>query len=208
VGELARRADGRTLGTILREDWCGPAGIDFHIGTPDALADRIARIERPKALPNLGEMSPPRVAAFATRWAAPDRGGAEWRRAEIPSANGHCTARAVASLYAVWANGGRLAGRDMISSAVLDAFSRERWQGEDLVLPFRLSWAAGILRNRAGGYGPGPRTLGHSGWGGSFGLADPDRGLSAGYVMNRQSNALMGDPRARRLVAALYACLD
>jgi hypothetical protein len=38
-------------------------------------------------------------------------------------------------------------------------------------------------------------------------MADPDQRLSAAYVMNRQSNALMGDPRAMRLIAALYDCL-
>ena len=40
-----------------------------------------------------------------------------------------------------------------------------------------------------------------------MGLGDPDRRLSAGYVMNRQDHHLQGDPRARRLVDALYACL-
>jgi hypothetical protein len=38
-------------------------------------------------------------------------------------------------------------------------------------------------------------------------LADPEQGLSAAYVMNRQSNSLQGDPRARALVDAVYLCL-
>jgi CubicO group peptidase (beta-lactamase class C family) len=56
-------------------------------------------------------------------------------------------------------------------------------------------------------YGPGERTLGHSGWGGSCAFADPDRRLSGAYVMNRQSAALIGDARARRLIDAAYASL-
>jgi hypothetical protein len=38
-------------------------------------------------------------------------------------------------------------------------------------------------------------------------MADPDRGLTLGYVMNKQSNALVIDARAQRLIAALYASL-
>ena len=56
-------------------------------------------------------------------------------------------------------------------------------------------------------YGPGERTIGHSGWGGSCAFADPDRRLSGAYVMNRQSSALIDDPRARRLIEAAYQAL-
>jgi hypothetical protein len=38
-------------------------------------------------------------------------------------------------------------------------------------------------------------------------MADPERRLSAAYVMNRQSTALIGDPRPIRLLEALYAAL-
>jgi hypothetical protein len=31
-------------------------------------------------------------------------------------------------------------------------------------------------------------------------------GLSAAYVMNRQETNLVGDPRAARLIEALYRC--
>ncbi|MEO1101945.1 MAG: serine hydrolase domain-containing protein, partial [Pseudomonadota bacterium] len=54
VGELAKRIDGRTLGTILREDICAPAGIDFQIGLPEADHARCADIQRPRALAALG----------------------------------------------------------------------------------------------------------------------------------------------------------
>ncbi|MEO0700203.1 MAG: serine hydrolase domain-containing protein, partial [Pseudomonadota bacterium] len=75
IGELVRRIDGRSLGTVLREDIAGPAGIDFQIGTPAADHDRIAEIMRPRALPDLGEINDATRAAFLTKWSAPDRGG-------------------------------------------------------------------------------------------------------------------------------------
>lgn len=207
IGELVRRIDGRTLGTVLREDIAGPAKVDFQIGTPQREHDRIADIMRPRALPELGEINQATRAAFLTKWAAPDRGGAVWREIEIPSANGHGSARAVAELYGIYAHQGKLADRQIINPSVFEELIESRTKGQDLVLPFVTEFAAGVMRNNIGLYGPNPNTLCHSGWGGSLALGDPDRGLSAAYVMNRQSNRLQGDPRATRLVQALYGCL-
>ena len=75
------------------------------------------------------------------------------------------------------------------------------------MLPFHLSWAAGLTRTSAPGwpFGPGPRSVGHYGWGGSCAFADPDARLSGAYVMNKQSNVLIGDPRPLRLIEAAYS---
>ena len=207
IGEIVKRIDGRSLGTVLREDITGPAGLDFQIGTPAADHDRVAEIMRPRALPDLGEINDATRAAFLTKWAAPDRGGAIWREIEIPSANGIGTANAVAQLYGIYAHEGQLNGRRVISEAAFDALTQSRVKGQDLVLPYITEFAAGVMRNNIGLYGPNPETLCHSGWGGSLALGDPDRGLSLAYVMNRQSNSLQADPRATRLVHALYGCM-
>lgn len=207
IGQIVQRIEGRSLGTVLREDIAGPAGIDFQIGTPDSDHHRIAEIMRPRALPDLGEINEATRAAFLTKWASPDRGGAIWREIEIPSANGIGTAKAVAELYGIYAHGGMLAEKRLISEASFDALTQSRVKGQDLVLPYITEFAAGVMRNNLGLYGPNPETLCHSGWGGSLALGDPDRRLSAAYVMNRQSNSLQADPRATRLVQALYGCL-
>lgn len=207
IGEVVRRIDGRTLGTILREDIAGPAGIDFQIGTPASEHHRVAEIMRPRALPDLGEINDATRAAFLTKWAAPDRGGAIWREIEIPSANGIGSAKAVAELYGIYAHGGRLRGETVISDSAFESLIESRVRGQDLVLPYVTEFAAGVMRNNIGLYGPNPETLCHSGWGGSLALGDPDRHLSAAYVMNRQSNSLQADPRATRLIQAVYGCL-
>lgn len=207
IGELVRRIDGRTLGTILREDIAGPAGIDFQIGTPESEHHRVAEIMRPRALPDLGEINDATRAAFLTKWAAPDRGGAIWREIEIPSANGIGSAKAVAELYGIYAHGGELRGRSVIPDSAFERLIESRVKGQDLVLPYITEFAAGVMRNNIGLYGPNPDTMCHSGWGGSLALGDPDRHLSAAYVMNRQSNSLQADPRATRLIQALYGCL-
>jgi CubicO group peptidase (beta-lactamase class C family) len=207
AGEIVRRATGKSLGQHLADDFCEPHGIDFWIGLPDEEHDRCAEIQKPKTAPALGDVTELKRIAFLTKWSAPDRGGALWRRIEIPSANGHGTALAVAHLYGVFANGGALNGETLIGREAFDAMTRVRVDNEDLVLPSRVQFGAGPMRNVQGFYGPNPNTIAHSGWGGSMGLGDPDRRLSAGYVMNKQDHHLQGDPRARRLIEALYACV-
>jgi CubicO group peptidase (beta-lactamase class C family) len=207
AGEITRRVAGRTLGTILREDICAPNGIDFWIGLPDVEHARCAELVRPPRLPDFGEVTPIKRAAFLTKWAAPDPRTPAWRRAEIPSANGHGTALAVAQLYGALAHEGALRSGQLLSAESFRTLTARRFLGEDLVLPFRLDWRAGIMGNSNRFYGPDPGALGHSGWGGSCGFADPARKLSVGYVMNRQSHHLIGDPRALALIDALYSCL-
>jgi CubicO group peptidase (beta-lactamase class C family) len=59
-----------------------------------------------------------------------------------------------------------------------------------------------------GKFGPNPRSFGHPGLGGSIGFADPDAGLGFGYVMNRAGPDILVGERPRRLIEAMYACLD
>jgi CubicO group peptidase (beta-lactamase class C family) len=209
AGEVFRRVDGRTVGTALREDVAEPLGLDLWIGLPDAEQARCADIRRPPAMPNLGEITEPRRLAFLTPWASPGGVGvAEWRRAEIPSANGHATAAALARMMAVLACDGVVDGVRLLSSGGAAAAARTRIAGPDLVLPYTMSWGAGFMRSQGLGlYGPGQETYGHSGWGGSCAFADPERRLSGGYVMNKQSAELIMDSRSRRLIEAVYASL-
>lgn len=206
AGEIFRRVDGRSLGTALREDLAAPLGLDLWIGLPDAEHPRCAELQRPKSLPDFGEPTDPRRAAFLTPWAAPGgRGGADWRLAEIPSANGHATALSLARLMGALASDGRLDGVTVLSPEIRDEASRERIGGRDLVLPFDLSWGAGFMRNPPNlFYGPGQAAFGHSGWGGACAFADPQSRIAGAYVMNRQSAHLIGDPRSRRLIDAAY----
>lgn len=206
---LARRTDGRSIGAILREEICGPKGIDFHVGLPESEHARTAEHAMPRQMPDLGEVNPVRELAFLKAWSSPGRRGArEWRMAEFPAANAHATAGALARLMSIYAMGGQLDGNRFISDATLEALVEERVAGEDKVLPFDLSWAAGVMRNtRAQLYGPVAETVGHSGWGGSCAFADPVNRLSGAYVMNRQQHFLAGDPRPMRLIEAVYSCL-
>lgn len=202
AGELFRLVDGRTMGTALREEF---AGLDLWIGLPEAEHGRVAQMRKPTAAPDLGTIDAVKRSAFLDKGSAPGgRGSAEWRMMEIPSANLHGTALDLARLMTVAATGG-FAGRSVLSAGTLEQMRRERIAGVDRVVPFDISWAAGVMRNeRLGVFGPNPAAVGHSGWGGSCAWADPEARLSAAYVMTRQSAHLIGDPRAVRLQRALY----
>ncbi len=209
AGEIFRRVDGRTLGTALREDIAEPLSLDLWIGLPDAEHARCAEMRRPPAMPDLGEITIPKRLAFLSPWSSP--GGVPvdvYRRAEIPSANGHATAPALARLMAILACDGLVDGERFLPPGLVAGAGRQRISGPDLVLPYEISWGAGFIRNHGLGlYGPGEQTFGHSGWGGSCAFADPERGLSGAYVMNRQSAELIADRRSRALITVVYEAL-
>lgn len=207
ANEVAQRASGRTIGAILREDICGPLGIDFQIGTPESEHARCAEMRKPTRAGEFGEITTPRKAAFFSKWAAPVRGSTQWRKIEIPSANGHGNALSVARLYEAYATGGVVGGVRVISESAFEALTQSRWFGDDLVLPFTIDWRTGVMGNNNRFWGPNIETFGHPGMGGSCGFGDPAAGVSVGYAMNRQSHHLIGDPRAIKLIEALYACL-
>lgn len=209
AGEIFRRIDGRTLGTALREDVTGPLGLDFWIGLPEAEQGRVASIEKPREAANFGPVSPAVKAAFLTRWASiAGKGVSDWLSTEFAGAGGQATAPALARLMAAYACDGLIGDARVLAPGTAAVTCAEQIFGRDLVLPFDISWGAGVMRNEPNFfYGPQADAVGHSGWGGSCAFADASRRLSGGYVMNRQSSALIGDPRPRALIDAVYAAL-
>ena len=210
AGEIARRADQqqRSLGRILREELCQPGDADVWIGLPPAEHGRCADMQKPKALPDMGEITEAKRWAFLKPWSSPGgMGAAAWREAELAGSNCHATARGLATLMQAGVDG-FINGTPILSEDIQAAFSKSRIRGQNLVLPFDIDFAAGVMRNAPNYfYGPNADTLGHSGWGGSCVFADPVSGLHGAYVMNRQRNSLLGDVRPRALIDAVYEAL-
>jgi CubicO group peptidase (beta-lactamase class C family) len=128
-----------------------------------------------------------------------------WRGAEIPSANGHGTAAALASFFAALLVGGERAvlSRESLERARVEQSSGPR---SDLVRGHPASaWGSCSLsptiRSRRTG------AFGHTGAGGALGFAHPEAELGFGYVMNRCGTSALGDPRAQALSDAVYASL-
>jgi CubicO group peptidase (beta-lactamase class C family) len=208
AGEIVRRVDGRTIGRFVSEEICGPLGADIFICLPEALEGRVAHIFGPKAQPDptaLASLPPAALMALvnpAQDPEAPNRRA--WRAAEIPAANGQASAQGLARLYAALGGGGGVDGVRILSAETVAAMTtRAAPDGRtDMFLGFTDSWGMGVALNTPGIYGPNPRAFGHSGWGGSFGCADPDAGIAIGYVCNQMGPDLVGDPRTGGLCAA------
>lgn len=210
AGEIARRVDPthRRLGLILAEDLARPAGADVHIGIDPKDNARVAQIVKPRAPADLGPLTEIKTIAFLKPWSSPGRiSGEQWREAELAGSNCQATAAGIGAMMGAFATG-EIAGQTVLSEKTRAAATRSQIIGPDAVLPFTIDFAAGVMRNAPNfAYGPHAATLGHSGWGGSAVFADPETGLHGAYVMNRQQNYLMGDPRANRVIHAAFASL-
>lgn len=222
AGEVARRVTGRTksLGQLFAEKVAGPIGAatDYYIGLPEAQDHRVAEMLPVVGAEQLGtglggggkkRMSDPLYCAMAhpplTAHIANDRA---WRAAEVPGANGQGNGRGVAKVYGALANGGVFDGQRIISAEGIATMTREECFRKDVVIGVRMRWSRGFILNKAELYGPNPDAFGHSGWGGSFGFADPRARLGIGYAMNQMDTNIFGDPRGVRLINAAYACLS
>ena len=221
VGELIRRVTGAGVRDFLHREVADRAGADFRIGLSPADNNRVATlVQPPPEDPALmqamfAQLNPVALAVLTNPVVGPDQGNADWwRAAEIPAANGHATARAVAALYGAFAQGGVAGGQRLLSAAGAERVREGQGPCVDLVLGDAglggraTELGLGLwLSGQDAHYGPNPRGVGHDGFGGSFGLADPEAGLSIGHVMNLMGNVVADDPRKMELIQAVYSCL-
>ena len=131
----------------------------------------------------------------------------EWRRAEIPGANGHGAARDLARVYGALARGGTVDGIRVLSAESVARCASEQSFGPDQVL--QISTRFGLVfmlpqERPDARFGPSKRAFGHPGAGGSLGFADPEHRVGFGYVMNRMGPHILLDPRAVALIDAVY----
>jgi CubicO group peptidase (beta-lactamase class C family) len=130
---------------------------------------------------------------------------AAWREAELPSTNGHGTARGVARVYAALAASGTIDGVRVLDAATLRAAVAEQSSGPDLILERPSRFGLGFqLTQSERPLGPNPGAFGHFGAGGSLGFCDPAAGVAFGYVMNDLGPRFQ-NPRNRALIEAVYA---
>lgn len=219
VGEVIRRITGKSPGTYFRDELAGPLGIDCHIGLDPnhygRVADMIASPPPPPGVPNIFEQiakDPESVTAKAfanppllTQGVVNSR---EWRMAELPAANGHTNARALARIYGALANGGEIDGIRVLSRDSIARCHDEQSFGPDAVLLISTRMSLGFMLSQPGAsFGPNPHAFGHPGAGGSLAFADPDAGIGFGYAMNQMGPSILMDARAAALIDSVYASL-
>ena len=220
AGELVRRVSRDRIGAFVKREVAEPLGADFHFGLDPVhearaaeyvfAAARVTEDAEEQVGGDEGErgfllsrayLNPPAVSGIGTV------NTRAWRAAEIPSANGHATARAVARIYSALACGGAVDGVRLLEAATIDEATAEHSAGPDFVLGRPSRFGLGFqLTQPERPLGPNPRSFGHFGAGGSIGFADPDAGLAFAYVMNG-SGPRWQNPRNRALIEAVYACV-
>ena len=239
VGELVRRASGKSLGAFFADEVAKPLNIDFWIGLPDKIEHRTAAVhpytpspgEELPEFANVAALSPDSIPARAImnsggyldlREASSDDEGlrdlyapnSRWAHAaEIGASGGVTNARGLAGLYDPLAN----KGRSLLSPKQIPFMNRvsaSTMRDAVLLMPTRFSLGFMLsMDNRRRRLGAiesvilGSRAFGHVGFGGSIGFADPECGMSFGYVMNRMGPSILLDARGQSLVDAAYACI-
>jgi CubicO group peptidase (beta-lactamase class C family) len=211
VGEIVRRATGKSIGLFIHEEISKPLDAALFVGLPESLDGCAAEMLAPKRISDTADLPLPDAARMALVNPEQDPlapNTRAWRAAEIPAANGQASAMGLARLYAALAGGGSLEGVRLLSREGVTRMTQPATSDgrQDMFLGFVDSWGMGFALNTPGVYGPNTRAFGHSGWGGSFGCADPDAEVAIGYVCNQMGPELVGDPRTAGLCNTVLDC--
>ncbi len=190
VGEIVRRATGKPISQVLREEVAAPLGIadEIYFGVPESELGRLARLEDAEgsaeylaSLPDdapffkLGPRQVTPTAEFGNR--------ADILMADIP-AGGKMSARAVARMYAALlgeVDGVRLVSEERLREIFVGAFT-----GVDQIMGFPTTWALGYSLGRIGADPQESQSVfGIGGVGGSFACADTATGVAWALTKNR-----------------------
>ena len=239
VGELIRRVDGRTVGAYFKEEIADPLDIDFHIGLAESEFERCAdmlmlpreNIKLPgeflKYVPNF--FLPQKLKNFKAALLSGDFKEAfqerdedhdnyvnshDWRMAEIPSANGHGTAKSLATLYGILSNGCSRNGVSIMSEASLQDAITPHSSGPDSVLfgaPIKFGLGYELAQGIAtvGNISPtlNNKMFGHAGVGGAVAFGDPENGIGFGFICNQQHDPKKLYQTSNLLTEELYSII-
>jgi CubicO group peptidase (beta-lactamase class C family) len=227
LGEIVRRVSGQTLGQWFDEHVARPLGLEFWIGLPAALDDRVVPPvwpeDRDAGVDELAAPVPAEGSYAARRRAAiaklppmdPDPHDPAARRAyyglEVPAAHGIANARSLARMYAALldaVDGIRLLSPDVLAIATapqtdgVPALIESGTAGPDI------RFGLGYQLSSPSMPGLSAASFGHTGAGGRLGIADPSVDVAFGYVCNSMREiGPHGDPRWDTLLAAVRRCV-
>lgn len=244
AGELIRRISGVTVGQFFDKEVAQPLALDTRIGTPLSMQDNVAHVYGlsaaglPKSMakfhaqviekskdPNemygeafLGDGINSGIAELEQFFRRP-----EILSAELPFGGATSSARSMAKLFSLLANGGDLDGVHLLSKESIEFFSRVVGNARDelsatLDLPWMLRSGLnkpmprtlGFMGNQVGNpvvgdlFGPNPRSCGVQGLGGQVAFFDPDNNVSGAFV---RSDSAIVDTLYRQVTESLYECL-
>ncbi|MEM6680874.1 MAG: serine hydrolase domain-containing protein [Pseudomonadota bacterium] len=215
AGEIIRRVTGLMPADYFAAEISGPFDIDYELKWRPKFQGRTYELI-PSFMPpaeQLHHMSEYFESLFVgedwkpkiSRILLPhfDTSSAPWRTFENPAAFGHGSAKGLAKLYAILAGGGALGGQRLVSEAAVKRMQQQCWHEKEATTNGHWRYGYGFMQDVEGLMMCGPGGFGHPGNGGATGFANPDLGLSFGYVMNKRYVGTDGmancGPRSARL---------
>jgi CubicO group peptidase (beta-lactamase class C family) len=235
IGGLLEKVTGKTFAQLLNDEIAAPLQLDgCYVGLPDSEFHRAAKLIRPDPKPQSATGSaakkPPKtnwpaliieralsLSGFdneSTKLGLMPKGISryDWNSQEVlracnPSAGGMFTARSLAKIYAMLAEGGTFEGHRYISRPTFEALSTVQNTARGAVIPIPMRWRLGYHRV----FTTGPRTpnaFGHFGFGGSGAWCDPSRGIAMGYTVNSGTGSPFGDMRLARINTAVIRAAE
>lgn len=133
----------------------------------------------------------------------------EYILAKMPAVNCVASAKGLATIYAMLANGGKwqVANKAECKTVIDDATFKQlntvQVTGQDVVMPAKMGWRLGYHKLFSVCY-PSKTAFGHIGYNGAFAWCDPAKNLAMGYVHNYDVTILT-DIRALALTEAVLA---
>src|ERR687889_1716386 len=190
IGEIVRRATGKPISQVLREDVAVPLGVadELYFGMPESELDRLARLEDMEGsaefLASMPDDSPFfKLGPRATTPTAEFGNRKDILTADIP-AGGKMSARAVARMYAALMD--EVDGVRLVSPERLLEISAAAFSGVDQIMGNPATWALGYSVGRLGSNAQEtPGVIGMGGVGGSFAYADTATGVAFALTKNR-----------------------
>jgi CubicO group peptidase (beta-lactamase class C family) len=213
INEIMRRTDGRDCGTFFQEEVAAPLGLDgLFIGLPESEEDRVACVyEAPADRESITGMAKlmgftpdeeyfgfQRSIMFEEGLDPKDLPFPEWdnifnrpevHRAVVAGGGGISSARDIAKVYAMLAQGASWEGKQFLSQETLEKSivptNEDGAIDRSLRIPviYAQGWMLGHLAR-----GASLRTFGHPGKGGQTCVADLDRGLSFAFLNTGQKD--------------------
>jgi CubicO group peptidase (beta-lactamase class C family) len=216
VGELVRRADGRTLAEVFAQEVAAPLGLELWLGLPIEHEPRVATLRYGEHWGNAPGLdpdnvrhdplayglwhNPPLFPPGVVPWNAP-----ELRAAEIPAAGAIGDARSMARLLGCLARGGAIGATRLLGDDAIRRGSRTLARGHDAIVGIASAYGVGFqLQTDRRHLGPPAGAFGHEGAGGSLHGAWPRERVGFSYIMNDLRDDPDADGRASRLAAALH----
>ena len=190
IGEIVRRATGKPISQVLREDVAGPLDVadELYFGMPESELYRLARLEDEEGseqfLASMPDDSP--FFRLGPRAVTPTAGFGNRKdilMADIP-AGGKMSARAMARMYAALM--GEVDGVRLVSPGRLREISAAAFSGRDEIMGNPVTWALGYSVGLLGSDAQRtPSVIGMGGVGGSFAYADIATGVAFALTKNR-----------------------